>query len=402
MATKKPQKINLSTQPKELMATMQAELPAAWYHYRKRIGSTLQYLKHENQLLDQALAEQRSLVSEVDEYISKVGNRWITYVHTEYFPQAMHAMATRVSFIYYETYASCGAYFPLYPPPSVSNKGKRKKQEPDGIVIYTDHFFLQMSNRTGKKHRSKELIREFITTRDSHAMQADDDGELVVRFTGGYGFGKWWEQDGIRVFQVRTYLNEKGRDSLNKRQRQLVEKLNAYAVLFEGGMYDPDVVRDTALSASIARNPDVLEQVGDKLSPETLQQINDNTTTQEEYLRSTVRRLEAIKTLGLDREVCFSAMLAMSFAGLMERMLNMELNEPQRAIVASQVGMESADMVSKYARRDMSAATAEEQREFMDDFCRMAARTARRMKLRSMTEERIREAMETMNKETIN
>ena len=399
---KKPQKINLSTQPKELMATMQAELPAAWYHYRKRIGSTLQYLKHENQLLDQALAEQRSLVSDVDEYISKVGNRWITYVHTEYFPQAMHAMATRVSFIYYETYASCGAYFPLYPPPSVSNKGKRKKQEPDGIVIYTDHFFLQMSNRTGKKHRSKELIREFITTRDSHAMQADDDGELVVRFTGGYGFGKWWEQDGIRVFQVRTYLNEKGRDSLNKRQRQLVEKLNAYAVLFEGGMYDPDVIRDTALSASIARNPDVLEQVSDKLSPETLQQINDNTTTQEEYLRSTVRRLEAIKTLGLDREVCFSAMLAMSFAGLMERMLNMELNEPQRAIVASQVGMESADMVSKYARRDMSAATAEEQREFMDDFCRMAARTARRMKLRSMTEERIREAMETMNKETIN
>lgn len=402
MATKKPQKINLSTQPKELMATMQAELPAAWYHYRKQIGSTLQYLKHENQLLDQALAEQRSLVSDVDEYISKVGNRWITYVHTEYFPQAMHAMATRVSFIYYETYASCGAYFPLYPPPSVSNKDKRKKQEPDGIVIYTDHFFLQMSNRTGKKHRSKELIREFITTRDTHAMQADDDGELVVRFTGGYGFGKWWEQDGIRVFQVRTYLNEKGRDSLNKRQRQLVEKLNAYAVLFEGGMYDPDVVRDTALSASIARNPDVLEHVSDKLSPETLQQIRGNAATQEEYLQSTVRRLEAIKTLGLDREVCFSAMLAMSFAGLMERMLNMELNEPQRAIVASQVGMESANMVSKYARRDMSAATAEEQREFMDDFCRMAARTARRMKLRSMTEERIREAMETMNKETIN
>jgi hypothetical protein len=233
-------------------------------------------------------------------------------------------------------------------------------------------------------------------------MQADDDGELVVRFTGGYGFGKWWEQDGIRVFQVRTYLNEKGRDSLNKRQRQLVEKLNAYAVLFEGGMYDPDVIRDTALSASIARNPDILEQVGDKLSPETLQQIKDNTTTQEEYLRSTVRRLEAIKTLGLDREVCFSAMLAMSFAGLMERMLNMELNEPQRAIVASHVGMESADMVSKYARRDMSAATDAEQREFMDDFCRMAARTARRMKLRSMTEERIREAMETINKETVN
>ena len=402
MATKKPQKINLSTQPAELLATMQAELPVAWYHYRKQIGSALQYLKHESRLLDQALAEQRSLVSETNEYISKVGNRWITYVHTEYFPQALHAMATRVSFIYYETYASCGAFFPLYPPPAVTSKGKQKKQEPDGIIIYTDHFFYQMSLRTGKKHRSKELIREFITTRDTHAMQADDDGELAVRFVGGYGFGKWWERDGIRVCQVRTYLNEKGRDSLNKRQRQLVEKLNAYAVLFEGGMYNPAVARDTALTASVAANPDVLAQVSDKLSPETLRQINGNTTTQEEYLRAMGKRLEAIKTLGLDREMHLSAMLAAGFAGLMQKMLCMELNEPQMAIVASHVSMESTDMVRKYARRDMSSATDAEQREFMDDFVRMAARTARRMKLRSMTEERIRETMKTLNKEIIN
>jgi hypothetical protein len=95
-------------------------------------------------------------------------------------------------------------------------------------------------------------------------------------------------------------------------------------------------------------------------------------------------------------------MLAAGFAGLMQKMLCMKLNEPQMAIVASHVSMESTDMVRKYARRDMSSATDAEQREFMDDFCRMAARTARRMKLRSMTEERIREAMETMNKETVN
>ena len=389
----KPVKINLSTQPRELLATMQEELPVAWYHYRKQIGSSLQYQKHEDRLLDQALAEQRSLVSDVSEYISKVGNRWMTYVHTEYFPQAMHAMATHVSFIYYETYASCGAFFPLYAPPSSSRNGRQKKQVPYGIVIYTDHFFLQMSNRTGKKYRSRELIREFITTRDAHAMQADDDGGLVVRFVGGYGFGKWWEQDGIRVCQVRTYLNEKGGDSLNRRQQRLVEKLNAYAVLYEDGMYNPDVARGTIVSAAITRRPDVLANISDKIDPESLRQIRGNPTTQADYQRTLEKRLKAIKTLGLDREMQFSMSLAMGYVGLMQKMLNMEFNEAQVAVVASYVSMECGDMVKKYARRDMSQATDAEQQEFNDDFISMSARIARRMKLRSMTEERIRETV---------
>lgn len=392
-----PTKINLSTQPADLLATMQAELPVAWYHYRKQIGSALQYQKHENRLLDQALAEKRSLLSDTGEYISKVGNRWITYVHTEYFPQALHAVATHVSFVYYETYASCGAFFPLYPPPSASSKGKQKKQVPYGIIIYTDHFFYQMSVRTGKKYRSKELIREFIATRDAHAAQTDDDGGLVVRFEGGYGFGKWWEQDGIRVCQVRTYLNEKGCDSLNRRQQRLVEKLNAYAVLYEGGMYHPDVARDTAVSSALVRNPSVLASVSDKISPETLQQVNDNTANRDDYLCSMEKRMKAIKTLGLDREMQLTEQLAISFVGLMQKMLNMQLNEPQAAVAASYVSMESAEMVRKYARRDWSAATDAEQQEFMDDYIRMCARTARRMKLRSMTEERIRETVNTLS-----
>jgi len=391
-------KINLSTQPADLLATMREELPVAWYHYRKQIGSSLQYQKHEDRLLDQALEEQRSLVSDIGEWISKVGNRWITYVHTEYFPQALHAMATHVSFIYYETYASCGAFFPLYAPPSVSRKGKQKKQEPNGILIYTDHFFLQMSNRTGKKYRSKELIREFVTTRDAHAMQADDDGSLVVRFVGGYGFGKWWEQDGIRVCQVRTYLNEKGGDSLNRRQQRLVEKLNAYAVLLEDGMYNPDVARDAIVSAAITRRPDVLADISEEIDAETMRKIAANPTTQSDYHHSLEKRLKAIKTLGMEREYQFATALALGYVALVLKMADMELNEAQVAVIATFVSMECGDMVEKYARRDFSEATDQEQQEFNDDFIRMSARVARRMHLRSMTEERIREVVNGMFK----
>lgn len=395
----KPVKINLSTQPRELLDTMCEELPVAWYHYRKHIGSTLQYQKHEDQVLDQALAEKRSLVSDTGEWISRVGNRWITYVHTEYFPQAMHAMNTRVSFIYYETYASCGAFFPLYAPPSAKSRGKQKKQVPYGIVIYTDHFFYQMSQRTGKKYRSRELIREFVTTRDAHAMQVDDDGGLVVRFVGGYGFGKWWEQDGIRVCQVRTYLNEKGGDSLNRRQQRLVEKLNAYAVLYEDGMYNPDIVRDSAVSAAIARQPDVLTSISDKIDDETMQHIISNPTTSADYHRMLEKRLKAIKTLGMEQEYQFATALTMGYIGLMEKMLGMEINEAQVAVIAPLVSMECGDMVEKYARRDMSQTTNAEQQEFNDDFIRMSARVARRMKLRSMAEGRIRETVEKMKNE---
>lgn len=395
----KPVKINLSTQPRELLATMCEELPVAWYHYRKQIGSSLQYQKHEDRLLDQALEEQRSLVSDIGEWISRVGNRWITYVHTEYFPQALHAVATHVSFIYYETYASCGAFFPLYAPPSAKSRGKQKKQVPTGIVIYTDHFFLQMSNRTGKKYRSRELIREFVTTRDAHAMQADDDGSLVVRFVGGYGFGKWWEENGIRVCQVRTYLNEKGGDSLNRRQQRLVEKLNAYAVLLEDGMYNPDVARDAIVSAAITRRPDVLANISGKIDVETMRKIAANPTTQADYQRTLEKRLKAIKTLGMEQEYQFVTALTMGYIGLMEKMLGMEINEAQVAVIAPIVSMECGDMVEKYARRDMSQTTDAEQQEFNDDFIRMSARVALRMKLRSMTEERIRETVEKMKNE---
>jgi hypothetical protein len=230
-------------------------------------------------------------------------------------------------------------------------------------------------------------------------MQADDDGGLVVRFVGGYGFGKWWEQDGIRVCQVRTYLNEKGGDSLNRRQQRLVEKLNAYAVLYEDGMYNPDVARDAIVSAAITRSPDVLANISEEIDPELLLQISSNPTTLADYQRGLEKRLKAIQTLGLDREMQFATALTMGYVGLMQKMLDMELNEPQVAIVASFVSMECGDMVEKYARRDMSQATDAEQQEFTDDFARMSARVARRMRLRSMTEERIRETVEKMKSE---
>lgn len=384
------QHINLSTTPKDIVKTMMLEIPIVEYFFRKEYGGKNKYQKHEDHLLDKALAEQQSQVTDISEWISHKGNRWMSYTYVEYFPKAKYAYAWPTSFIYYETYGSCGAFFPLFRLPE---KGKKEKKTDRiyGAIIFTSHFFLQMSERTGKAYRSSELIQEFITTRNAHAMQMDDDGEMVTRFVGGYGFGKWWEEDGIRVCQVRTYLNENGRDSLNRRQKKLVEKLNAAAVLFEDGMYNPDVALDTALAASLVGNQDVLVTLRDKISSETLQQICSNPITKTEYQQAMIKRMKAIKTLGMEREMQFSMMLTMGYVGTLEKMLHLKLNEPQLAIVASYVSMESDDMVRKYARRDMSKATAAEQQEFMDDFIKMSARVSRRMKLRSMTEDCIRQ-----------
>jgi hypothetical protein len=49
----------------------------------------------------------------------------------------------------------------------------------------------------------------------------------------------------------------------------------------------------------------------------------------------------------------------------------------------------------------MSKATDAEQQEFMDDFTKMSARVARRMKLRSMTEERIRQFVGDIMKDSM-
>ncbi len=205
----KPQRINLSTPPEDIVATMAMELKHVLYQKRKAYGGKRKYEAWKRELQNKALTEKKNQISDLTDYISPVGNRWVMYSSMEYFAKSGHVLPTHAAFIYYETYGSCGAFFPLFP------EGERT---PNGVMIFTSHFFLRMCERTKVEFRSKAMIQEFITTNFLRTSSGRDEegAESVVRFRNGYGLGKTISVIPY-VIEIRTFLAD---EELSPSQRK--------------------------------------------------------------------------------------------------------------------------------------------------------------------------------------
>ncbi len=317
----KPVKVNLSTKAPEVLATMREEMPKAQYFFRKAHGGRLKYEALEQQMLDDALEQEKDQFTDIDYYISPVGNRWMSYTHVVYYPRAKYALATRYSFIYYETYASCGAFFPIYSDtPKYSRSGKEKKAEKIlGVILYTDHFFYRLSTHLKVEYRSKELIRKFIAERCEHAMTTADDGECIQKFQGGHGFGKEVSRE-PRMIQIRTFLTD---SELTKSQKRRCEAVDALYYLYRDGTHNKDVALATAINSDY---------------------------TIEEMAEMAEKNLKAAKTLGMGALMVFNASISAMFAMMLSDLLHVELDAKQ-TMYASYLTQETRDaFIRKYAK----------------------------------------------------
>ena len=360
MKKKEPQYINLSTPPDVILATMEQERASVEYFARKPYGGKRKYAQMEDQLLDKALAEKQNQMSELQYYISHAGNRWMMYTQVDYYPKALHAHATHIACIYYETYGSCGAFFPLYVPNS---------HKPIGVVIYTSHFFLRMSERTGKEYRSKELIREFLMTRLTTASQADEDGEVIVKFKGGFGFGKLRGNDPMTL-EVRTFLTD---GELTNKQRRKVDKLNAFYELVGEGKHLKEVVLGNL--------------VNNDASPEEMaQQINHN--------------VKLIEKLGMGDFATLSWGVVTAFMGLTNRINGLPDADPKlvAAAIVPAVQEETMELCMKWQHHDWEHSTEEQNAAFEEEMIACFARAAKRLHF-GWTKETIREELRKVKEE---
>jgi len=367
MAKKKPVRVNLSTPTADIIATMCEEMPKAQYFFRKQFGGKQKYMKAEDELLDKALAEEHDQLTDMSYYISPIGNRWICYTHVVYYPRAKYAHAFRYSFIYYETLASCGAFFPSYSPRQTKDGLVKPKGQPDEVLIFTDHFFYQMSERTGKEYRSKDLIREFISTKMEHAMTADEDGDIIAKFTGGHGFGKELEREPRRV-EVRTYLTDK---QLNNNQRRKCEAVDAMYELMKDGMFIKPVALNTAAQQDF---------------------------TAKEAAEDGLRRMKAIKKLGMERPMTMLMGIHLGYIRILQDILHIEIGMNQSAVIAQIVGDNAEEIVKKWVDVDFSTdeLNADFERDLIDCYCRCA----REMKLKSVNRDTITAAVKDIIADT--
>lgn len=359
--------INLSTTPKEIIQTMKDELPSAYYFFRKQYGGRQKYLKAEDKLLDKALEEEQSQFTDIATSISKTGNRWMVYTHVEYFPKAHYANAFHFAFVYYETYSSCGAFFPMYPQ---TKKGKKiDSLKPNGVLIFTSHFFQRLSERTGIPYRSKELIREFISAKSTQACQADEDGDVIIKFKGGYGYGKEKSLN-PRVIEVRTFLTN---EQLSPSQKRKCENVDALDEIYSDGMW----IKDVAISTAYYQDP-----------------------TEEEAAQEGLKKLKALKKLGLEYSALLMAYTHAAFISLLEYILNIEIDMKQSAVISHITGDCCKNFVLKYKNFNGSTATDAQNEEFKEDFIEVMVKCAKRMKLKSVNRDTITQHINEVMKES--
>lgn len=367
MSKKKPVRVNLSTPTADIVATMREEIPKAQYYFRKQFGGKQKYLKAEDALLDKALAEEHDQLTDMSYYISPIGNRWICYTHVVYYPRAKYAHAFHYSFIYYETLGSCGAFFPSYSPRQTKDGLVKPKGQPDEVLIFTSHFFYQMSERTGIEYRSKDLIREFVSTKMEHAMTADEDGDIIAKFTGGHGFGKELEREPRRL-EVRTYLTDK---QLNNKQRRKCEAVDALYELMKDGMFIKPVALNTAA-------------------------VQDFTA--KEAAEDGLRRMKAIKKLGMERPMTMLMGIHLGYIRILQDILHIEIDMNQSAVIAHIVSNNAEEIVKKWVNVDFSTdeLNADFERDLIDCYCRCA----REMKLKSVNRDTITAAFKDIIADT--
>lgn len=357
--------INLSTKPEDIVQTMILELPVVDYFFHKEYGGNNKFEKCKDESLDAALDAEQDQYSDFSEHISHKGNRWVSYIHTEYFPKAKYALANPTSFIYYETYESCGAIFPMFDQEIYRHGGRKKGKAKSRIIgsyIFTSHFFQRMSERTGRAFRSRELIREFVTTMQTHSWQIDKDGEIVIKFKGGYGFGVK-RCDSPLTAEIRTFLAD---EQLSPSQRRKCEKVDAFAELVKDGMYLDDVALHTAYHS--------------KMTPE-------------EEAKVANKNLMLYRKLGDDRMMLLAGWTNSIFMMVLRDLLHIE---PEKLITpgtVTAVGMQTGEVCVKFAKShlnyDGSKASDEERRQFRIDLADAMEQCAKCLKLQSITRERI-------------
>ena len=191
--------INLSTPNKELIQELNADYEKLGYWMKKKIGGEKKLSQLQNELVRQYHLTGKVQTSEPIEYISANGNKWYGYYKTVKIGGIIYPNS--MGFCYYETYGSIGAFVPI------SNKSI---EGVDGVVIFTSHFFLRLSQRLGVGVRSREVVKRFLEMLDNMVIQYNGDSdkrkdEVEVSFSGSVWRGYWRHGDS-NVVVLNTFL----------------------------------------------------------------------------------------------------------------------------------------------------------------------------------------------------
>lgn len=225
--------ITYKTPSDQLMKELFDEERKVFFWLKKHYHGEKGYEKMRDDLLVESNRTKKTKISDVVEYISPNGNRWMAFECCQYYKAAGHANTMPIAFCYYETYGSVGTYLVARSPYDMTSKNKV-------VLHFTNHFFLRFCQRLGVEMRSRWMVQKFTEVIPGFLIGyngKDDKGheKYDVRLPASIGRGIMY--DDAPIIEIRTYLTD---PELTKKQLKETEKLRQ---MYENQTFEPLEVR---------------------------------------------------------------------------------------------------------------------------------------------------------------
>lgn len=213
--------ITVTSTTAQILQELRDEEPKAIYWLKKMCHGEKGYGRMQTELIARAKDERKNTRSDVYDYISPKGNRWMVFEHCRYHKDIHYARAMPVAFCYYETYGSVGAFLNGHDQYSGKNGGYG--------ILFTDHFFLRFCQRLGIEMRSRWMVQRFLEIIPgimfNFTGEKDQNGRTKVdcRFPASIGRGVV-RNDGPLI-EIRTYLTDPELTNKQKRDTKNLRKI---------------------------------------------------------------------------------------------------------------------------------------------------------------------------------
>lgn len=245
--------INLSTPSDELWRVLLDEHDKAIYWMKKHFGGEKRYEQMRDDLLRRCERARKPLASEVVDYKSKGGNRWVCFEQATYYPESLGAFCLPLAFCYYETIGSIGVF-------SIGYLHINGEDKADSIFIYTPHFFQRFAERMNIQGKSRDLLMRFIEMSPSFTtgpVTPDEDGNMKmdIRIPGCVCRGVM-RKDKKNIYEIRTILNDK---QLTKKQLRDTKEVREIGDVIK---FEPDDL----LQARLLKNQDAIQAWHDEVA----------------------------------------------------------------------------------------------------------------------------------------
>lgn len=214
--------LQLKTSSEELWRVLPEEHDKAIYWLKKHFGGEERYEKMRDDLLIRCRRAGWPMASEVVDYTSKRGNRWVCFEQATYYPECHGSHCMPYAFCYYETAVSLGVF-------SLGFTQMNGMDHVHSVFIYTPHFFQRYCERMGIKGSPRRVLMSFmemspLITVALLPKEDDDLQKIIVRFPGCvcHGIAR---KDDRHVFEVRTLLTD---GQLSGKQSQDTQEVRKY------------------------------------------------------------------------------------------------------------------------------------------------------------------------------